>query len=49
MTRAEKDSDPGEQPGDSPFGDSLKHGRHSWDGPEETPRLQKINLDQEEK
>ena len=28
MTWAEKDRDSQEQPGDSPFGDSLKHGRY---------------------
>ena len=39
VTRAEKDRDSWEQPGDSPFGDSLKRGRHSWDGSKATPRL----------
>ena len=39
VTRAEKDRDSWEQPGDSPFGDSLKRGRHSWDGSEAIPRL----------
>ena len=34
MTWAEKDRDPREQLGDSPLGDSMKHGRHSWDGSE---------------
>ena len=44
--RAETPRDPGreksdswEQPGDSLFGDSLKRGRHSWDGSEAIPRL----------
>ena len=36
--------DPGRQTflGDSPFGDSLKHGRHSWDGSEVISSLRKL-------
>ena len=39
MSRAEKDRDSWEQPGDSLFGDALKCGRPSWDGSEATSRL----------
>ena len=35
--QAEKDRDSWEQPGVSPFGDSLKRGRHSWHASEATP------------
>ena len=39
MWPGHRKTDSGEQRGDSPFGDSLKYGGHSWDGSEATPGL----------
>ena len=41
VTQAGKDRDSWEQLGNSPFGTSLKCGRHSWDGSQATLRLLK--------